>query len=175
MERLANSPFQVKRLDPDTDSLAWRVEDDIVQKLANSTLDKLFQQGRLFYADYRDQNALNLELTGLRYTAASDAYFYIHPECGDFLPLAIRTNIGADLIYTPEDSFGDWMLAKIMLNVNDFWFAQWHHLAQTHEVVQISYTAAIRTLSEEHPVLGLLNHCTSSCQFESMAADQKLQ
>lgn len=162
MERLANSPYQVRRLDPDSDSLAFHVEDSIVQKLANSTLDDLFQAGRLFYADYRDQNSDELVATELRYGASCDAYFYIHPECGDFLPLAIRTNVGASLTYTPLDSFGDWVLAKIMLNVNDFWFAQWNHLAQTHEVIQINYMAAVRTLSEHHPVLGLLNHRMTS-------------
>lgn len=162
MERLANSPYQVRRLDPTTDTLPFDVEDVVVRKLAaNSTLERLFHAGRLFYADYRDQNADNLTPTGTRYAASCDAYFYIHPECGDFVPLAIRTNVGANLIYTPEDSFGDWMLAKIMLNANDFWFAQWHHLAQTHEVVQINYMAAIRTLSEQHPVLGLLNRRTN--------------
>lgn len=161
MERLANSPYQVRRLDPGVDALAFKVEDDIVRGLANSTLQDLFEAGRVFYADYRDQNPENLDPTGLRYAASCDAYFYIHPDKGDFLPLAIRTNVGASLIYTPADSFGDWMLAKMMLNANDFWFAQWHHLAQSHEVVQINYMAAIRTLSEEHPVLGLLNHCES--------------
>ena len=159
MERLANSPYQVRRLDPASDTLAFNVEDNVVNKLANTTLQNLFRQGRLFYADYRDQNTDNLSPTGVRYAASCDAYFYIHPRSGDFLPLAIRTNVGANLIYTPADSFGDWMLAKIMLNANDFWFAQWNHLAQTHEVVQINYMAAVRTLSERHPVLGLLDHC----------------
>ena len=120
------------------------------------TLSELLQDGRLFYADYRDQNQLTR--TSM-YSAAVDAYFYIDRWSGDFLPLAIRTNVGANLIYTPEDSHADWMLAKMMYNVNDFWFSQWNHLAGTHEVVQIAYMAAIRTLSEDHPVLGMLNRC----------------
>jgi hypothetical protein len=92
-----------------------------------------------------------------RYSAACDAFFYIDPTSEDFLPLAIRTNVGSNLIYTPMDEPADWLLAKIMYNVNDFWFAQWKHLASTHEVVQIAYLAAIRTLSDEHPVLALLD------------------
>lgn len=155
MERLSNSPYQVRRLNPSSDSLNFKVDDGIVQNLTGSTLQQLFSDGRIFYADYRDQAELSPNLG--KYSAASDAYFYIHPKSGDFLPLAIRTNVGSNLIYTPADTTNDWLLAKIMLNVNDFWFAQWHHLASTHEVVQITYMAAIRTLSEQHPVQGLLN------------------
>lgn len=73
------------------------------------------------------------------------------------MPLAIRTNVGSNLIYTPLDTPSEWLLAKIMHNVNDFFFAQTSHLASTHEVVQIAYMAAIRTLSVNHPVLGLLD------------------
>lgn len=36
-------------------------------------------------------------------------------------------------------------------------FAQFNHLAGTHEVVQIVWMAAIRTLSAEHPVYALLD------------------
>ena len=147
---------RTKYEDPSADTLQFRVDDRTAKEVMGSTLDRLFQAGRLFYADYRDQ--ADLPKTS-RYGAACDAYFYIEESSGDFLPLAIRTNVGANLIYTPEDSPSDWLLAKIMLNANDFWFAQWMHLAQTHEVVQIAYMAAIRTLSEQHPVLALLNRC----------------
>ena len=118
------------------------------------TLQQLFSNGRLFYADYRDQK--DLPSSG-SVAAACDAYFYIHPTSGDFLPLAIRTNVGANLIYTPLDSPGDWLLAKMIYSVNDFWFAQWNHLAGTHEVLQIIWMAAIRSLSREHPVYAILN------------------
>ncbi|KAK3681194.1 hypothetical protein LTR37_020943 [Vermiconidia calcicola] len=154
MVQLSSSPYQVRRLDPSADTLQFRVDDRTAKEVMGSTLDRLFQAGRLFYADYRDQ--ADLPKTS-RYGAACDAYFYIEESSGDFLPLAVRTNVGANLIYTPEDSPNDWLLAKIMLNANDFWFAQWMHLAQTHEVVQIAYMAAIRPLSEQHPVLALLN------------------
>jgi hypothetical protein len=156
MERLSNSPYQVRRLDPSSDSLPFQVDARAVRQTAGSSLQSLFNSGRLFYADYRDQK--NLPKTA-RYGAACDAYFYIDGSSGDFLPLAIRTNVGSNLIYTPQDTANDWLLAKIMLNGNDFWFAQWNHLAQSHEVVQIAYMAAVRTLSEEHPVLALLNRC----------------
>ena len=157
MERLANSPYQIRRLNPSFDSLEFDIEDAVAKEVTGSTQGELLKAGRLFYADYRDQTSANYPATGTRYAAACDAYFYIDSN-GDFLPLAIRPNAGSDLVYTPADSEGDWMLAKIMYNVNDSWFAQWNHLAATHEVVQIAYMAAIRTMSDDHPVLALLNH-----------------
>ena len=154
MERLSFSPYAVRRLNPHSDSCAFQVDDASAKAVSGETLQQLLDSGRLFYADYRDQKRLT---PTAMYAAAVDAFFYIDKASGDFLPLAIRTNVGANLIYTPADKREDWLLAKMMYNVNDFWFSQWNHLAATHEVVQISYMAAIRTLSEDHPVLGVLN------------------
>lgn len=154
MERLSLSPYQVKRLNPSSDELQFSIDDSVVENVTGSTLQELFSQGQLFYADYRDQS--NLTRTE-RFAAACDAYFYIDAASGDFLPLAIRTNVGSNLIYTPNDAPDDWLLAKIMYNVNDFWFAQWDHFASTHMVVQIAYMAAIRTLSDDHPVLAVVD------------------
>ncbi|KAK3073922.1 hypothetical protein LTR53_004050 [Teratosphaeriaceae sp. CCFEE 6253] len=155
MERLSISPYSIRRLNPESDSLAFLLNDSTVRNVTGATLQQLFQAGRLFYTDYRDQSSLKPNPGA--YSAACDAYFYIHESLGDFLPLAIRTNVGSNLIYTPADDHDDWLLAKMMYNANDFWFAQWNHLASTHEVVQIAYMAAIRTLSEEHPVMALLH------------------
>ncbi|RMY43021.1 hypothetical protein D0865_11552 [Hortaea werneckii] len=154
MERLANSPYAVRRLEPGVDSLAFQLDESLATNLTTLTLQELFDAGRLFYADYRDQK--DLQPTA-RYSAACDAYFYMHPDSEDFLPLAIRTNSGGNLIYTPADDSEDWTLAKIMYNVCDIWFAQWDHLARTHETSHIAYMAAIRTVSEEHPVMAILN------------------
>ncbi|RMZ08199.1 hypothetical protein D0860_04779 [Hortaea werneckii] len=154
MERLANSPYAVRRLEPGVDLLAFQLDESLATNLTTMTLQELFDAGRLFYADYRDQK--DLQATA-RYSAACDAYFYIDPNSEDFLPLAIRTNSGGNLIYTPADDFEDWTLAKIMYNVCDIWFAQWDHLARTHETAHISYMAAVRTLSEEHPIIAILN------------------
>lgn len=157
MERLSLSPYQVRRLNPASDELQFSVDDAVAQNITGSTLQQLFSDGRLFYADYRDQKDLTRTE---RFAAACDAYFYIDKTSEDFLPLAIRTNVGSNLIYTPNDEPNDWLLAKIMYNVNDFWFAQWNHLASTHEVVQITYLAAIRTLSDDHPILAILDRIT---------------
>jgi arachidonate 15-lipoxygenase (second type)/8-lipoxygenase (S-type) len=154
MQRLSASPYQTRRLNPGSDVLPFTVLDTTVSTVSGLTLQQLFEQGRLFYADYRDQK--NLTSSG-QFAAACDAYFYIDVDSGDFLPLAIRTNVGANLIYTPQDSPNDWLLAKIMYSANDFWFAQWNHLAGTHEVVQIVWEAAIRSISQEHPVYAILD------------------
>ncbi|KAI4722833.1 Lipoxygenase [Aureobasidium sp. EXF-10727] len=156
MERLSLSPYQIRRLNSSKDTLNFKVDDKISKNITGMTLQQLLTSGRLFYADYRDQAKL-ASTTEARYSAAVDAYFYINQTSGDFLPLAIRTNQGASLIYTPADSPNDWLLAKIMYNVCDLWFAQWEHLSRTHEVVQIVYMAAIRTLSDDHPVKAVLD------------------
>ena len=79
------------------------------------------------------------------------------PKSGDFLPLVIKLYAGSDFIYTPLDQPDDWFLAKVMFNTNDFWYGQWHHFASTHSVVEIVYEATIRTLSNDRPILAILN------------------
>lgn len=154
MERLSFSPYAIRRLSPSTDILAFDIDNSTVQQIAGSTLPELFQAGRLFYADHSAQGSLNRTAA---YAPACDAYFYIDETSGDFLPLAIRTGVGANLIYTPQDDADDWLLAKMMYNVNDVFFAQLNHLAATHEVVQIAWMAAIRTISVNHPIYALLD------------------
>jgi len=158
MQRLSNSPYQIRRLNPSSDMLPFSVDDATATAITTTTLQSLFQQNRLFYADYRDQ--ANLTLNPDHYSAACDAYFYISPVTSEFLPLAIRTNTPGttSLVYTPLDSPGDWLLAKLAFNANDFWFSQWNHLAFTHETVQIIWMSAIRTLSSaDHPVFAILS------------------
>ncbi|KAH0149902.1 Lipoxygenase, partial [Aureobasidium melanogenum] len=113
MERLSFSPYQIRRLNSSKDTLNFDVDDQVATNLTGMTQQQLLTSGRLFYADYRDQAELT-PTTNPRYSAAVDAYFYIDQQSGDFLPLAIRTNQGANLTYTPADSPDDWMLAKII-------------------------------------------------------------
>jgi arachidonate 15-lipoxygenase (second type)/8-lipoxygenase (S-type) len=154
MERLSLNPYSVKRLNPVLDKLSFDIDDSIAVGITGETTLSLLASGSLFYVDHRFQ--ADLESTG-RYAAACDAFFYISPKTGDFLPLAVRTNIGSNLIYTPADTANDWLLAKIMFNLNDFWHSQFYHFAATHMVVEIVYEAAYRTLSDNHPVMALLN------------------
>lgn len=157
MERLANSAFSLRRL-PRSSKLPFQIDSPIVSKITGSSLEKLLKDGRLFYADHRAQATWPKTMN--KFSAACDAYFYVSRETRQFLPLAIRTNVGSNLIYTPLDENADWTLAKIMFNVNDFFFAQTWHLAATHEVVQIAWMAAIRTLSIEHPFYAFLDRLT---------------
>jgi arachidonate 15-lipoxygenase (second type)/8-lipoxygenase (S-type) len=120
MERLANSAFAVRRL-PKASKLPFQVDVDIATDITGFSLEQLLANGRLFYADHRAQ--ATFPKTTNKYGAACDAYFYI-AESGQFLPLAIRTNVGTNLIYTPADAVEDWLLAKILFNINDFFFAQ---------------------------------------------------
>lgn len=73
------------------------------------------------------------------------------------MPLAIKTNVGADLVYTPLDSANDWLLAKLMFNVNDMFDSQMRHLVITHDVSEGVHQAALHTLSQNHPIMVILD------------------
>jgi hypothetical protein len=157
MERLSLNPYALRRLTPD-DALPLQVPTAIASKIAGLTASQLLATGRLFYVDHRNQSSLPRKS---QYSAACDALFYISPLNGNFLPLAIRTNVGSNLVYTPADEPNDWLLAKMMFNENDFFMGQWDHFARTHFVAEGVYLAALRTLSDQHPVMGLLKRCKS--------------
>lgn len=155
MARLSTSPYSVSRV-LTNDSLLFAV--DNAAAITGLSLDELKSQGRLFVVDYSDQ--IDLPKQDGKYGAACQAYFYIHPESEEFLPLAIKPNAaGSDLVYTPQDTENDWLLAKMMFNLNDVWFLEWYHLAGTHALSEIVYLAAIRTLSEDHPLMAILHRC----------------
>lgn len=155
MERLSVNPFSVRRLHPINDVLPFEVDSTVSMKLAGTDIQTLHKAGRLFYVDHSYQAAY--PTTAGKYTAACSAYFYIHPISEDFLPLAIKTNVGSDLIYTPIDVQEDWILAKTMFNANDLFHGQIFHLANSHAINEIVHQAALRTLSKIHPVIGLLD------------------
>lgn len=153
MERLSLNPYSLYRLRL-TDSLPITIADSIVIRIAGVPLAALHFSGRLFVVDHHYQ--AKYPKTS-RYGAACTAYFFIHPSTGDFLPLAIQTNTGSNLVYTPLDTPNDWLLAKIMFNVNDLFHAEIYHLIATHAVGEIVHQAALRTLSEHHPIMALLD------------------
>ncbi|KAL8733196.1 MAG: hypothetical protein Q9166_002213 [cf. Caloplaca sp. 2 TL-2023] len=144
MERLPVSPFFVILLDhKETENLPFVVDDRIVTRLNTMNLSALHSSGRLSFADESFQALYPKEPN--TYAAACSAYFYIHPLSGNFLPLAIRTNVASDLVYTPADSHEDWMLAKLMFNNNDLFAAQVFRDDVTHAVAEIVNLAALRT------------------------------
>ena len=70
--------------------------------------------------------------------------------------MAIKTNAGKDLVYSPLDEDNDWLLAKMMFNVNYMFHAQMLHLVITHDVSEAVHQAALHTLAENHPVMIIL-------------------
>ncbi|MCJ1388168.1 hypothetical protein MMC18_001013 [Xylographa bjoerkii] len=155
MERLSVNPYVVKRLHPNQE-LPFEMNDTIVARLVPGwNLEMLHASGRLFLADHSYQ-AKYPKIEG-KFSAACSAYFYIHPVTGEFLPLAIKTNVGSDLTYTPLDDANDWLLAKLMFNTNDLFHGQIFHLANSHAVMEAVYQAALRTLSAVHPVRAFLD------------------
>lgn len=156
MERLSINPYVVRRLHPRKDRLPFAVDDRVVQHLAaGSTLEALHRDGRLFFANHSYQAPY--PKTPGRWTAACTAYFFIHPRSGAFLPLAIKTNMGSDLTYTPMDETNDWLFAKMAFEMNDLFHSQLYHLANTHDVAEPVHQAALRTMSARHPVRGYLD------------------
>lgn len=156
MERLSANPYSIRRLHPTADLLPFKVDSMMSTKLAGVDIKTLHEAGRLFYVDHGYQAAY--PTAAGKYSAACSAYFFLHPISGDFLPLAIKTGVGSNLVYTPLDTEEDWFLAKVMFNMNDLFHGQIFHLANSHAVNEVVHLAALRTLSSVHPVLGLLDH-----------------
>lgn len=157
MERLSQNPYPLQAIKR-SDALPFKFSNDLVRKITGTSLEDLHAKDLLFYVDHRAQ--LKYPKTTLepkRYGAAVEAYFYIHPKTRDFLPLAIKTNVGKDLIYTPLDEANDWLLAKMMFNVNDMFHSQMLHLVITHDVSEAVHQAALHTLSANHPVMIILD------------------
>ena len=167
MERISINPFSTRRLHPTKDTLPFSVDDETVSRITGVNLEGLHKSGRLFFASHAYQARYKLQAG--RFGAACDAYFYQHPKTNDFLPLAIKTNVGSDLIYTPLDGENDWLFAKLMFNSNDFLHSQIFHLANSHAVAEIVYLAALRTLSSRHPVRAFLDRSKSLSSIDHIA------
>ena len=99
MERLSVNPFSTHRLRPG-DALPFVPDDTLVSKITGASLDSLHRSGRLFLASHSYQKRYKLQAG--RFAAACDAYFYLHPKTNDFLPLAIKTNVGSNLTYVSK-------------------------------------------------------------------------
>ncbi|KAG6005148.1 hypothetical protein E4U21_000402 [Claviceps maximensis] len=152
MQRLTLNPLVLRRLNPN-ERLPFSVDDAVARNVTTMTANQLLRQGRLFYADHRVFSELPLQEG--RFSPACEAYFYISPRDGEWLPLAIKTNQGADLVYTPADAPMDWLFGKMLLGHNDAWDTAWRHFASTHLVVELPYLAAQRCMADNHPVLGM--------------------
>lgn len=177
LERLSLQPYTLRRLSAPSGGdfathdavLPFAVEDATVYQLTDgeaSSLLELLRASLLYYVDYRflTQERLSEQQSEQqgRYTAATDAFFFVHPATKAFLPLAIRTHaIGASgaaapALYTPLDQKAHWQLAKLVFNQNDLWWSQIYHLAATHEILDLVLAKAIRSFSVHHPVFAFL-------------------
>lgn len=174
MERISCQPYSLRRLTDSAETLPFQVDDAIVDQLTGSggasSLADLHRAGLLYYVDYRFLQRERLD--DGQYTAATDAYFFVHPTTKQFLPLAIRTHALASgklstseakrvtdsppVLYTPLDPEPAWMLAKLVFNQNDLWWSSIYHLAATHEILDVVLAAAIRSFSSHHPVFAFL-------------------
>ncbi|KAJ8119493.1 hypothetical protein ONZ43_g3562 [Nemania bipapillata] len=156
MMRLSSVPYRLFRV-KQTDPLLFPVDEEIARSITGNSLEELHAQGRLFsedFAEMKDQEATTA------YGAGCQAYFYID-NAGDFLPLAIKVIVkgreDSALVYTPKDLNDEWLFAKMTINANDGWHSTWGHTTMSHSAAEAPYLAAIRSMSENHPVLGVLN------------------
>ncbi|KAI1757265.1 lipoxygenase [Xylaria castorea] len=148
MMRLSGTPYKIQRVQLH-EALLFPV-DNAASITGGLSLGDLRAQGRLFSTDFGH----------LRYGAGCQAYFYID-RLGDFLPLAVKPIVKgrekSALVYTPKDEPADWLLAKMLLNQNDGYHSTWAHVGQSHSAAEAPFLAAIRSLSNDHPVMGILN------------------
>ncbi|KAI8626211.1 lipoxygenase [Xylariaceae sp. FL1651] len=155
MMRLSTVPYRIRRVQRN-DKLLFPV--DNAAEITGLTLEELHAEGRLFSVDFSDLN--ELEQTPA-FGAGCQAFFYIDPKSGDFLPLAVKPIVkgreSTALVYTPKDNPNDWLLAKMLINQNDGWHSTWGHTTKSHSAAEAPYLAAIRTLSDSHPVLAIMN------------------
>ncbi|KAI3331577.1 Lipoxygenase [Xylariaceae sp. AK1471] len=156
MMRLSSIPYRLRRVQRG-DALLFPVDDEVSKSITGRTLEELHAQGRLFSEDFlsmKDQEATPA------YGAGCQGYFYID-DAGDFLPLAIKVTVkgreDSALVYTPKDLPGEWLFAKMTINANDGWHSTWGHTTQSHSAAEAPYLAAIRSLSENHPIMAMLN------------------
>ncbi|KAI3343002.1 lipoxygenase [Ustulina deusta] len=159
MMRLSGTPYKIQRVQRH-ETLLFPV-DNAASITGGLSLGDLQAQGRLFSTDFSRLKVAQRDLPSSgKYGAGCQAYFYID-QSGDFLPLAVKPIIKSReksaLVYTPKDKPADWLLAKMLLNQNDGYHSTWAHVGQSHSAAEAPYLAAIRSLSNDHPVMGILN------------------
>ncbi|KAI1279171.1 lipoxygenase [Xylaria sp. FL0933] len=155
MMELSGTPYKIQRVQRH-EPLLFPV-DNAASITGGLSLGDLQAQGRLFSTDF--SRLKDLPSSG-KYGAGCQAYFYID-KSGDFLPLAVKPIVKgrekSALVYTPKDEPADWLLAKMLFNQNRGYHSTWAHVGQSHSAAEAPYLAAIRSLSNDHPVMGILN------------------
>ncbi|KAI0539307.1 lipoxygenase [Xylaria digitata] len=159
MMRLSGTPYKIQRVQRH-EKLLFPVV-NAASITGGLSLQDLQAEGRLFSTDFSHLKVPKSDLPPSgKYGAGCQAYFYID-RSGDFLPLAVKPIVKgrekSALVYTPRDEPADWLLAKMLLNQNDGYHSTWAHVGQSHSVAEITFLSAIRSLSNDHPVMGILN------------------
>ncbi len=149
------------------------VTDELISGLLPSgvTLGDLLLEGKLFLLDYQILSGLQ-PLIG-RFCVCPMALFWVD-EGGDLMPLAIQLGQSpaeAPLIYTPNDDYWLWLLARTFVQSAD---GTYHeivaHLTRTHLVMETFWVAACRTLPPQHPLSVLLKpHFTGTVEINNDA------
>lgn len=160
-QRLAGmNPVVITRIDELPAHLA--VDDARVAGLVPSgaTLASLARDGRLYLSDYG-------VLEGMPFGAFAGAALYAPPAIGLFLrddagalrALAIQLDQSPnpELVVTPLDAPGAWLMAKTFFQVADVNHHEMGtHLCRTHFILEGFAVATARQLPERHPVAVLL-------------------
>lgn len=106
------------------------------------------------YKIKEEQQACEKEREGGKSEDGKEPSTAITPTAGETVPASTTTR---PLLYTPLDKPAAWTLAKMAFSQNDLFWSSFYHLASTHEVIDVVYLSAVRTLSIEHPVLALIS------------------
>ncbi|MEH2179780.1 lipoxygenase family protein [Nostoc sp.] len=166
-QRLSGAnPLAIQRIDVLPDNFA--VTDVHFQKVAGAelTLEKALKEGKLYFLDY----PLLSNIKGgvyenvKKYLPKPQALFYWQSNDssngGSLVPVAIQINhdSGAkSVIYTPDDPYLDWFLAKICVQIADGNHQELGtHFTYTHAVMAPFAIVTARQLAENHPIALLL-------------------
>ena len=123
---------------PPTTNHPFKVDGAIVIKPTSISLTEPHENGRLFVVDHEYQ-ADCLIAVG-RCTAAYNRLFHISSRDKNILPLAIKTTVDSNLLYTPLDSESEWLLAKTTFT-KPISTRAIHHLLAAHGVSKILHEA----------------------------------
>ncbi|MEH2083884.1 MAG: lipoxygenase family protein [Nostoc sp.] len=166
-QRLSGAnPLAIQRIDVLPENFA--VTDYHFQKVAGVefTLEKALKEGKLYFLDY----PLLSDIQGgvyenvKKYLPKPQALFYWQSNDssngGSLVPVAIQINhdSGAkSVIYTPDDPYLDWFLAKICVQIADGNHQELGtHFTYTHAVMAPFAIVTARQLAENHPIALLL-------------------
>lgn len=124
----------------------------------NKTLNSAIQEGGLFVTDYAILDSIKPKEKQFFFSPIALYYALKTRNNFQLIPIAIQLGQApnSSLLCTPNDGV-DWTLAKLIVQAADFYVNQlYHHLGQTHLVMEPIALATTRELAARHPVYVLL-------------------